>query len=103
MRISDWSSDVCSSDLTVSSVEFFLAVAVSLAFIWQLGTDDILGPTLGLIIGGAVAAPTGAMLANRFSPKVLLMLFGTVLTAPSAFGLYKVLVGWRVVRGFGGT
>src|SRR3546814_11932501 len=79
MRISDWSSDVCSSDLTVSSVEFFLAVAVSLAFIWQLGIDDILGPTLGLIIGGVVAAPIGAMMAKRFSPKVMLMLVGTVL------------------------
>ena len=78
---------------TVNSVEFFLAVAVSVAFIWHLGIGEILGPTLGLIIGGVVAAPLGAMMAKRFSPKVMLVLVGVVLIATSAFGLYKVLVG----------
>ena len=78
---------------TVNSVEFFLAVAVSVAFIWHLGIGEILGPTLGLIIGGVVAAPLGAMMAKRFSPKVMLMLVGAVLTVTSAFGLYKALAG----------
>lgn len=77
---------------TVNSVEFFLSLAVSFAFIWQLGFDDILGPTLGLIVGGVVAAPIGAMMAKRFSPKVMLILVGAVLTATSAFGLYRALV-----------
>jgi uncharacterized protein len=77
---------------TVNSVEFFLALAVSAAFLWQIGLDDILGPTLGLIVGGVVAAPVGAMMAKRFSPKVMLMLVGAVLTATSAFGLYRALV-----------
>jgi uncharacterized membrane protein YfcA len=77
---------------TVNSVEFFLALAVSLAFIWQLGFEDILGPTLGLIIGGVVAAPVGAMMAKRFSPKLMLVMVGVVLTATSAFGLYRALV-----------
>ena len=77
---------------TVNSVEFFLALAVSLAFIWQLGFDDILGPTLGLIFGGVVAAPVGAMMAKRFSPKLMLVMVGVVLTATSAFGLYRALV-----------
>src|SRR3546814_6742278 len=69
MRISDWSSDVCSSDHTtlrgwgpvvtsnllgqgaeprkvvgtVNSVEFFLTLAVSATFIWHLGLADIAG------------------------------------------------------------
>ncbi len=77
---------------TVNSVEFFLALAVSLAFIWQLGFEDILGPTLGLIIGGVVAAPFGAYMAKRFSPKLMLVMVGVVLTATSAFGLYRALV-----------
>ena len=77
---------------TVNSVEFFLALAVSLAFIWQLGFEDILGPTLGLIIGGVVAAPLGAYMAKRFSPKLMLVMVGVVLTATSAFGLYRALV-----------
>ncbi|MGV3731272.1 MAG: sulfite exporter TauE/SafE family protein [Sphingopyxis sp.] len=77
---------------TVNSVEFFLAVAVSVAFIWHLGFDDILGPTLGLIIGGVAAAPLGAYMAKRFSPKLMLVMVGVVLTATSAFGLYRALV-----------
>ena len=77
---------------TVNSVEFFLALAVSLAFIWQIGFDDILGPTLGLIIGGVAAAPLGAYMAKRFSPKLMLVMVGVVLTATSAFGLYRSLV-----------
>jgi len=76
---------------TVNSVEFFLAVAVSATFIWHLGLDDVLGPTLGLIIGGVAAAPLGAMMAKRFSPKVMLVMVGIVLIATSAFGLYRAL------------
>ena len=76
---------------TVNSVEFFLSVAVSATFIWHLGLDDVLGPTLGLIIGGEAAAPLGAMMAKRFSPKVMLVMVGIVLIATSAFGLYRAL------------
>ncbi|HJS12419.1 sulfite exporter TauE/SafE family protein [Sphingopyxis sp.] len=77
---------------TVNSVEFFLAVAVSIAFIANLGLEEILGPTLGLIIGGVAAAPLGAYMAKRFSPKVMLVMVGIVLTATSAFGLYRALI-----------
>lgn len=76
---------------TVNSVEFFLAVSVSIAFIANLGFEEILGPTLGLIIGGVAAAPLGAMMAKRFSPKVMLVMVGGVLIATSTFGLYKSL------------
>ena len=77
---------------TVNSVEFFLAVAVSIAFIANLGLEEILGPTLGLIIGGVAAAPLGAYMAKRFSPKVMLVMVGIVLTATSAFGLYRAVI-----------
>lgn len=77
---------------TVNSVEFFLALAVSIAFIANLGFEEILGPTLGLIIGGVAAAPLGAYMAKRFSPKVMLVMVGVVLTATSAFGLYRALI-----------
>ncbi len=76
---------------TVNSVEFFLAVSVSIAFIWNLGFEEILGPTLGLIIGGVAAAPLGAMMAKRFSPKLMLVMVGIVLIATSAFGLYRAV------------
>jgi uncharacterized membrane protein YfcA len=76
---------------TVNSAEFLLAVSVSLTFIFHLGIEDILGPTLGLIIGGVAAAPLGAFLAKKFAPKTMLIMVGVILTATSAFGLYSAL------------
>lgn len=73
---------------TVNSVEFFLTVSISLSFIFHLGISHIAGPTLGLIVGGMLAAPFGAMAARRFSPKLLLILVGAVLTATSAYGIW---------------
>ena len=76
---------------TVNSVEFFLTLTVSATFIYHLGLADIAGATLGLLIGGVAAAPLGAFMAKRFSPKLLLILVGVVLTATSLFGLWKFL------------
>ena len=76
---------------TVNSAEFILAVSVSATFIFHLGIEDILGPTLGLIIGGVAAAPLGAFLAKKFPPKVMLVMVGVILTATSLFGLYSAL------------
>jgi uncharacterized membrane protein YfcA len=74
---------------TVNSVEFFLTVTVSLAFIWHLGIADVAGATLGLLIGGVFAAPIGAYAAKRIPVKAMLVLVGAVLTLTSAFGIYK--------------
>ena len=76
---------------TVNSVEFFLTLAVSATFIYHLGLSQIAGATLGLLIGGVAAAPIGAVMAKRFSPKLMLVLVGVVLTATSAFGLWTAL------------
>lgn len=76
---------------TVNSAEFILAITVSATFIYHLGLDDILGPTMGLIIGGVAAAPLGAFLAKKFPPKVMLVMVGVILTATSLFGLYSSL------------
>ena len=74
---------------TVNTVEFFLTVSVSAAFIWNLGFADVAGATLGLLIGGLLAAPFGAWAAKHFNPKVMLVLVGIVLTLTSAYGVYR--------------
>ena len=74
---------------TVSAVEFFLTISVSAAFIYHLGFADLAGATLGLLIGGIVAAPLGAFAAKRFSAKHMLILVGIVLTLTSAYGVYR--------------
>jgi len=74
---------------TVNTVEFFLTLAVSAAFIWNLGIADVAGATLGLLIGGLMAAPLGAWVAKHFNPKVMLILVGIVLTLTSLYGVYR--------------
>jgi uncharacterized membrane protein YfcA len=74
---------------TVSAVEFFLTLTVSVAFIVHLGLADVAGATLGLLIGGVAAAPIGAWAAKRMPVKPMLVLVGGVLTVTSAFGIYS--------------
>ena len=74
---------------TVSAVEFFLTVTVSLAFIYRLGFADLAGATLGLLIGGLIAAPIGAWAAKRIPAKAMLIMVGVVLTLTSAYGVYR--------------
>lgn len=74
---------------TVNTVEFFLTLTVSAAFIWNLGLADVAGATLGLLIGGLLAAPLGAWAAKHFNPKTMLVLVGIVLTLTSAYGVYR--------------
>lgn len=74
---------------TVNAVEFFLTLTVSATFIWHLGFADLAGATLGILIGGIIAAPVGAWAAKHFSPKVMLVLVGVVLTLTSAYGVYR--------------
>ncbi len=73
---------------TVNSVEFFLTLSISAAFIYHLGISHIAGATLGLIIGGIAAAPFGAVAARHFSPKFMLIMVGVALTLTSGYGIW---------------
>ncbi len=74
---------------TVNSVEFFLTITISAAFIFHLGFADVAGATLGLLIGGVLAAPLGAWAAKHFPTKVMLILVGVVLTLTSSYGVWR--------------
>ncbi len=74
---------------TVNTVEFFLTITVSAAFIYHLGFADVAGATLGLLIGGLLAAPIGAWAAKHFPPKQMLIMVGIVLTLTSTYGVYR--------------
>jgi uncharacterized membrane protein YfcA len=74
---------------TVNTVEFFLTITVSAAFIYHLGLADVAGATLGLLIGGLMAAPIGAWAAKHFPPKQMLIMVGIVLTLTSSFGVWR--------------
>lgn len=76
---------------TVNTSEFLVTVTSAVTFIAALGLAAFTVATLGLLIGGILAAPIGAWLVKRIPPKPLLVLVGTLLTITSLYGIYRVL------------
>ena len=46
---------------------------------------------MGLVLGGVIAAPFGAMIAKRVNPDRLLTFVGGLLTLTSGYALFRVL------------
>jgi uncharacterized membrane protein YfcA len=76
---------------TVNTAEFLVTVTSALTFILALGVKAFTVATLGLLIGGVVAAPLGAWLVKRIPAKPLLVMVGVLLTLTSAYGIYRAL------------
>ncbi|MES2137672.1 MAG: sulfite exporter TauE/SafE family protein [Pseudomonadota bacterium] len=76
---------------TVNTAEFLVTLTSALTFIAALGWAAFTVATLGLLIGGIVAAPVGAWLVKRIAPKPLLVLVGTLLTITSLYGIARAL------------
>lgn len=74
---------------SVNSAEFFIAIAISGAFISQFGIEQMAGATLGLLIGGVLAAPLGAIGAKYLPSSVMLVLVGSVLSATTSYWLFS--------------
>lgn len=79
---------------TVNSAEFLLTLSISIAFIATLGFAAFTFITVGLIIGGMIAAPFGAVLASRVKPRALLLAVAVVLIATSCYSIYKA---WPII------
>jgi uncharacterized membrane protein YfcA len=76
---------------TVNTAEFFLTITISATFIAALGWAAFTTATLGLLIGGVLAAPFGAFAAKKVSAKLLLVMVGIVLPITSLYGIYRAL------------
>ena len=74
---------------TVNTAEFVLTVTISATFIFALGWEAFTRATLGLLIGGVLAAPLGAYFAKRVNADLLLTLVGLVVTVTSFVGLIR--------------
>ncbi|MFC3213828.1 sulfite exporter TauE/SafE family protein [Novosphingobium panipatense] len=74
---------------TVNTAEFLLTLSISVAFISTIGLSAFTAATVGLIIGGVVAAPFGALFAKRIKPRALLIAVSAVLIATSLFSIWK--------------
>ena len=77
---------------SVNAAEFFLTVTVSATFLVNLGLRDFATATVGLLIGGVMAAPFGAMVARRIPAQALMVLVGVVLTATSTYGFVQAVL-----------
>jgi uncharacterized protein len=80
---------------TVNSAEFLLTLSISIAFIATIGLAAFTSVTVGLIIGGVIASPFGAILAKRVNPRTLLLGVAVVLIATSSYSLYRV---WPLIK-----
>jgi len=74
---------------TVNTSEFLLTLSISIAFVATLGLAAFTLATVGLIIGGVLAAPLGAVLVKRIRPRALLFAVAAVLIATSVFSIVK--------------
>lgn len=79
---------------TVNASEFLLTLSISITFIASLGFAAFTMVTVGLIIGGVIAAPLGAVLASRVNPRVLLLAVAVVLIATS---IYSIARAWPII------
>lgn len=76
---------------TVIVAEFFLTVTISATFIAALGWEAFTSATVGLLLGGVLAAPLGAIVAKRAPARAVLVLVGLILAAISIYGLVRAL------------
>jgi len=77
---------------TVNAAEFLLTVTISATFIAALGLAAFTAATVGLLIGGVIAAPFGAWIAKRVNPDTLLTFVGVLVTLTSGYALFTALV-----------
>ncbi|MDB5526968.1 MAG: permease [Devosia sp.] len=76
---------------SVSASEFFVTLAVSMTFIATLDFSRYGKIMLGLIIGGAVAAPFAGLLARVLPQRVLIGIVALVVIALAAYNFINLL------------
>lgn len=76
---------------TVNAAEFFVTVSVSVAFLVTLDLADYGRIVLGLVIGGAAAAPLAGWLVRVLPPRVTMVLVGVVVLSVSLFNFVRLV------------
>jgi len=76
---------------TVNTAEFLVTATISATFITTLGWRAFTVATIGLLIGGVIAAPIGARIVQRVNAQRMLVAVGVLLIITSSYGIYKAL------------
>jgi uncharacterized membrane protein YfcA len=77
---------------SVNFSEFFVTFSESVVFVLTLSLASYWQIILGLLIGGAVAAPLAALVARRLPVRALMVLVGTLIILLSIRTIYLALV-----------
>jgi hypothetical protein len=81
--------------MTIGSVnfsEFFITLTESITFVLALNFGQYWQIILGLLIGGAIAAPLAALLSQKLPLKTLMIVVGTLIVILSIRTLYLALM-----------
>jgi uncharacterized protein len=81
--------------LTIGSVnfsEFFITFAQSVVFVFSLQFDEYWKIILGLLLGGAAAAPLAALVTKKLPVRRLMLLVGSLIIVLSIRTLYLALM-----------
>ncbi len=78
---------------TVNATEFFVAFAAGGVFTLFVGIESI-EIVIGLIIGGMIAAPLGALFANKINKRYAMILVGVLIIFLSTRTILKALGWW---------
>lgn len=70
--------------------EFFLTLSVSVAFVLALNVMDYWQVVLGLIIGGAIAAPLAGLLSKVLKPRTLMIMVAAVIAVLCVYNLVRL-------------
>ena len=80
--------------LTIGSVnfsEFFVTLAESITFVLTLSFSQYWQIILGLLVGGAIAAPLAARVTKKLPVKALMILVGTLIVILSIRTIYLTI------------
>ncbi|AGC67212.1 hypothetical protein Cst_c01870 [Thermoclostridium stercorarium subsp. stercorarium DSM 8532] len=77
---------------SVNASEFFVTLAQTITFITAVGFGEYGKIILGLAAGGILAAPFAAYLVRKISPKLMMILVGTVVAALNIRNIILMLV-----------
>lgn len=81
---------------TIGSVnfsEFFVTFSQSVVFVFSLQFSDYWKVIVGLLVGGAIAAPLAAVVTKKLPLRPLMFLVGTLIVGLSIRTLYLALAG----------
>ncbi len=75
---------------SASLAEFFLTVAISVTFILALNVTEYWRVIVGLIVGGAIAAPFAGLLSKVLRPRTLMIMVAIVIGILCAYNLVRI-------------